>query len=1168
MKPLVSFFPMNRNHSGRRILRRSLPLVAGVFGSLSVGAFTFETPQELSLGADFDGDGRADIALVDRESGTFRIGYQTAPGTHEWADARSGGIPGVSGATSGRVLDLTQRQLLVTGPTANRVNILAVNSPSAVAPVGVFTAGIGPEGVVALDVPGAGNTAHDDLVVVSSRLSPPNRTGIESVRNNAGAFSGLSMGTLAAPLEQVQTVTLTTPGADLIAAIQVGANSDSFRVWNAGGSPNAPVASLEIPQDHRYVFGRFNNHERHHFLFFRRGLTTVRSAPVEPGPVLGASVEVDFGARVEQLIPLATSPNRLLLVRTGGSQALICRFDGSSKPVLEQDFTPPAGETFASVVPSADGSFHLFSGPAGEGISGNFRRYTFDGTKYALAGSGALPGLNPAGTAANVFLFAGEPFVAATPVMVRSLNAADWSSQPDVSGATVKVQAERLGSSSAGLGHAAVRDLGPKPAGVTHALPNQYARPISVASLRPAVGDEVVDFALTPPPGPQQGAMNVMITALNSPATIVWRTAPDQPWTSVANVAFVPLFRDTNLEFFGLSGNRKSRIRTARYTFPAAPAEQDSDGDGVPDFVELAKGLNPNGGSDSDADGYTDLDELLAGSNPKDLNSPPAAVPIGKAEVNAAFDLVATPRPWDGFTPGEVPALVDQSVHLHRLDGSLVESELTANLAIATLKPAARFADAPADTTLSLLSVATDSHLQIASAGPVKNVGREVLGFVPVPALAPPAVNFTPTAAPLETQVDAWIAAAKSAFAAAAQPLVQTRFGARETVAALLLERKVESLLTVRGFSFPPTNRLSLFSFRAGDVGRQAISLGDLATLESLGSNGEAAWKLSAVWDQLNGFLALPDAAKLLALAEDVYRVSSLSNNAAPGKYPLPVDSLRGFFDTGILHSNYLAASALTGPDLTTAFTTSKGMLNALTPRPTVTLDLEVTAASFQPHCTSLRIVGSAATRNLFIAPGSPFKFPESFQLLAGSHVRVLAFNDFTDPCPGEDLQVIRAELIAIPAPTFVDSDGDLLPDDWECAFLGGVGDNGSEDFDGDGIGNLQEYFDGTDPKDAKSAAAVAVNLNTPAVQIEDAGDGKLKLKWSFPAAYADKFDFTVHATSDLATGFAGEAVSPVHLGGGEFEVNLTAEASAKFFVLQSLKAAPGARAQSAEVRR
>jgi hypothetical protein len=39
------------------------------------------------------------------------------------------------------------------------------------------------------------------------------------------------------------------------------------------------------------------------------------------------------------------------------------------------------------------------------------------------------------------------------------------------------------------------------------------------------------------------------------------------------------------------------------YTFPEPPAEQDSDGDGVPDFVELANELNPNGGNDSDGDG-------------------------------------------------------------------------------------------------------------------------------------------------------------------------------------------------------------------------------------------------------------------------------------------------------------------------------------------------------------------------------------------------------------------------------------------------------------------------------------------------------------------------------------------------------------------------------------
>lgn len=44
------------------------------------------------------------------------------------------------------------------------------------------------------------------------------------------------------------------------------------------------------------------------------------------------------------------------------------------------------------------------------------------------------------------------------------------------------------------------------------------------------------------------------------------------------------------------------------------------------------------------------------------------------------------------------------------------------------------------------------------------------------------------------------------------------------------------------------------------------------------------------------------------------------------------------------------------------------------------------------------------------------------------------------------------------------DTDGDGLPDDWERAMFGNLDRDGTGDFDGDGISDLQEYLDGTDP--------------------------------------------------------------------------------------------------------
>ncbi|OGS42081.1 MAG: hypothetical protein A3K67_03915 [Euryarchaeota archaeon RBG_16_62_10] len=50
------------------------------------------------------------------------------------------------------------------------------------------------------------------------------------------------------------------------------------------------------------------------------------------------------------------------------------------------------------------------------------------------------------------------------------------------------------------------------------------------------------------------------------------------------------------------------------------------------------------------------------------------------------------------------------------------------------------------------------------------------------------------------------------------------------------------------------------------------------------------------------------------------------------------------------------------------------------------------------------------------------------------------------------------------------DIDSDLLPDDWEDDFFDDLSQSGTDDFDGDGYTNLQEFASGTDPtvKDAQ----------------------------------------------------------------------------------------------------
>src|SRR6476660_2181512 len=72
--------------------------------SAHASPFVYESERELISTGDFDGDGREDVVIVDKDSGKYRLGYQQASGLFNWISFRQGGMKYVSALSTGKLL--------------------------------------------------------------------------------------------------------------------------------------------------------------------------------------------------------------------------------------------------------------------------------------------------------------------------------------------------------------------------------------------------------------------------------------------------------------------------------------------------------------------------------------------------------------------------------------------------------------------------------------------------------------------------------------------------------------------------------------------------------------------------------------------------------------------------------------------------------------------------------------------------------------------------------------------------------------------------------------------------------------------------------------------------------------------------------------------------------
>src|SRR5215467_13447335 len=163
----------------------SLPSRAAVPENVSA-RFVYESTNEFFGSGDFDGDGKLDLVIVDKESGKYRLGYQATSGVFNWVDCRYSGLKSVTGFTIGKLSTTNADGFAFAAPEGPQISLVDATSSAAPGkPLLVpFNDALGPNTILAVDSGSLGKTGLLDLYVASIYNSPDPNLG--TFLQNAG----------------------------------------------------------------------------------------------------------------------------------------------------------------------------------------------------------------------------------------------------------------------------------------------------------------------------------------------------------------------------------------------------------------------------------------------------------------------------------------------------------------------------------------------------------------------------------------------------------------------------------------------------------------------------------------------------------------------------------------------------------------------------------------------------------------------------------------------------------------------------------------------------------------------------------------------------------------------------------------------------------------------
>ena len=1159
---------------------------------LLAGTTVQETDREFSAAGDFNGDTFPDVLVLDKTSGVYRIGYGSSSGALTFAQGRPSGIGTVSGCAVGKLNGIASDSFAVTTPTANRAQILSPVTTGYTEPRPAQNVGVGAKLLAAFDMPsGPTPTAEDDLASLATQ-DPVMGTQVRALRSNAGSWMLLNQ--TDAPEGDVAHGNPLVPAfatRPLFAYISIDGATNGFHGWQMTGAANTEVLTTSgLPAGTDFVAATFEP-SRADVIFFTPGQATVRVRRIMPGApwTFSAEAPFTFSGAIQQLVTVSDATGPKVLARFASGALAIYGYTQSGGFSAPTPITPSgAAGLLSGLVPMPGNSFQLLFAPsagAASATSVTFKNGTSGWTQTAVT---ALSPYRPLAASANLLLLANMPFRATNVSLIRAYRAADWTTAVSIGGGPISVNtlSGNYGGAVVGIGSSSGQTLGTAASAPGGTAINQQQAQFSVFSYLHTLGSAIEDVTIAPDSGTFATGVQITFTGISAGSTVLFRRSASAPFAAWSPAAPPWIFSPTTVDYHvRTSAGLTSPTRSARYEFSKSPALQDQDGDGVPDFVEIARGLNPAGGPDSDGDGFSDRDEIAANTDPNNAASKPSAaapalntmlVDVSASLQNASGSSTGTPKNGTAITLSDPFG--------NAVGTATVEPPSSAG-------PAADFSRVNAVgilPELQYLVARTSEHFDVSPASGNERRGREMIAIIPVTPLDPWSFSSADTGLPVVQSGWSWggvnwlagstnwdfglgenegfdanwsaaqLAAEWSTSAAGytsaswesqfrtatnrgAQPYAKATLTPVSSIVALITGKIIGDQLAARsGIAVDGT--LAAFDQILTPVFqglRQADPVHPAAPTFRVQSLVQAV-DLAVALDLMD-----PGAVALRKISRVVYARHQALSPTDLALLPMPLTALATFVRSGALPVEYTGAAAgFTGADVTAA-NAKIAALAALATRPVATFFFTTRSVPGPAGLTLVQNSGGTAYA-LFDTFLAATALPQD--LPAGTPLVVSAYTDLPNVAGFPVLEVISLQVSSLPFLTAADSDGDMLADEWELRLFGSLGYDGFASLDGSSYALGQEYLDGTDALSAGSSPLLPPTpMRFTAFQLAlESGVPRLRARW--PAAYADFVTVSFDTSADLINWSDNPAFSGIHIGNGDFVRNVTFTATKGFY--------------------